>query len=373
MNQSENQSPFAILYVDDEEKALKYFRMAYAGDFPIITATSVTQALDILEEQAEDIGILLTDQRMPGQQGVDLLKQARTRWPNIVRILTTAYSDLGDAIEAVNSGEILRYVTKPWDIQALRIELRHTMSFFQLRRERDLLMEEKFSVRQRMLQQDRLRDLLVIAGGLKNLRNSHHALSAYANDLTKLTPDHSADPADLELWGLSVSETHSLMSFNDRLQTLDRSIDTQPEQTVSVDEMLRADGIQIDGKAPTVTGDAALLQQLCSSLANLCGRSAVAQTAAVETEQNGTAARILLTADRDAIKPFGKLDSTTKDIELLSAYLLAWHQGGSFGVNHSDTGLLLELSLPTTPPRTLLAEPEPDWLEEQFAQLEFWN
>src|SRR5437588_6096772 len=97
---------YAVLYVDDEEQALKYFRKMLDKEFQILTAISVAQALEVLAAQSQNIAIVITDQRMPGQLGVELLKQVRQKWPNMVRILITAFSELESAIEAVNSGAI---------------------------------------------------------------------------------------------------------------------------------------------------------------------------------------------------------------------------------------------------------------------------
>ena len=104
---------YSILFVDDEEKALKYFSRLFSDEFTILTAPDTEKAKAILQENHQDIGVLITDQRMPEETGVTLLKHAKDNYPNIIRLLTTAYSDLSDAIEAVNKGEILRYITKP--------------------------------------------------------------------------------------------------------------------------------------------------------------------------------------------------------------------------------------------------------------------
>ena len=85
---------FAVLYVDDELQSLKYFTLAYGETFRIFTAPNAQAGLKILEEHADDIGILMTDQRMPGEKGVWLLERARHLRPRIIRILATAYSDM---------------------------------------------------------------------------------------------------------------------------------------------------------------------------------------------------------------------------------------------------------------------------------------
>jgi two-component system probable response regulator PhcQ len=373
VNQSDNQGQFAILFVDDEEKALKYFRMAYAGDFPIITASSVADAVAILDRRAEEIGVLITDQRMPGEQGVNLLKRVRSDWPGIVRMLTTAYSDLDDAIEAVNSGEILRYVTKPWDIQALRAELRHAMDFFLLRRERDLLMDEKFSVRQRLVRSDRLRDLIVIAAGLGCLRHAHHALSAYVHDTYAGAPDRPADMAQLELWGLTIDETRKLMETNRNLQELDRSAADSFSQPTDLAEYLRSPDMTVTGQAPVVSLDSILAPRLRSTLGRIVGAPAATELREADLAAGGLGAAAVVSGSRSAADVFGHTMLHDDGGELLSTYLIAWHHGGSLSVEAENGGVRLELILPVDPTAVILPEPGDDWLGEQFAALESWG
>ena len=374
MKQSGNRGQFAVLYVDDEEKALKYFRMAYGGDFPVLTASNVADAVEILRRQADQIGILITDQRMPGEQGVDLLKRVCSEWPGIVRILTTAYSDLDDAIDAVNSGEILRYVTKPWDIQALRAELRHAMDFFLLRRERDLLLDDKFSVRQRMVLSDRLRDLMVIVAGLGRLRHACYALSAYVRDALRGGTDRPAGVSELELWGLTIDETRSLMAVNSNLQALDRSVADGFEQRLDIAEPLHSAGMTVTGSAPKLAVDAALAQRLCSSLARIVGTPATADLTAAALDKGGPGAQIVVTGSRSAVEVFGRGGLEHVDHgDLPVAYLIAWHHGGSLSVEAESGDIRLQLQLPADPATVNLPEPGEEWLGEQFALLEDWD
>src|SRR5688500_19971437 len=80
---------FAILYVDDEEKSLKYFTRAFQEQFRVFTATNAQDGYALLEQHKDEIGILITDQRMPGEKGVQLLERARQLRPKILRILAT--------------------------------------------------------------------------------------------------------------------------------------------------------------------------------------------------------------------------------------------------------------------------------------------
>jgi two-component system probable response regulator PhcQ len=169
-----------VLYVDDEEMALKYFARAFDNRFPILTAVNAADGYRLLEENRERIGLVITDQRMPGEKGVQFLERARQLHPRAIRILTTAYSDLHVAIEAVNSGAIYKYVTKPWDIPQLEVTLRRAAEFFLVQRERDLLLKEKLSVLQRMMIADRVLTLGILAGRLGHyLRNSLVAVQTF--------------------------------------------------------------------------------------------------------------------------------------------------------------------------------------------------
>src|SRR5215468_7853345 len=115
---------FAILYVDDEEMSLTAFTRAFGDDFRILTANNAQDGLQLLEAHKDEIGLLMTDQRMPGEKGVWLLERARQLRPRIIRILATAFSDMEAAIAAVNTGAIYKYVTKPWDPPSLETTLK---------------------------------------------------------------------------------------------------------------------------------------------------------------------------------------------------------------------------------------------------------
>jgi len=136
----------AILFVDDEATAVKYFQRAIGALAPVVTGLSVEEGKAMLDQHGASLAVLVSDQRMPGEHGNELLRYARERYPHIVRILTTAYSELDQTVEAVNEGQIHRYIKKPWDITALRMELKQALELSGLRRERDDLVREKLTV-----------------------------------------------------------------------------------------------------------------------------------------------------------------------------------------------------------------------------------
>ena len=157
---------YAILYVDDEEKSLKYFARAFQDQYRIFTATNAEDGYALLAQHKDEIAILMTDQRMPGEKGVQLLERARQLRPKIIRILATAFSDIDAAIDAVNTGAIYKYVHKPWDVEPLEMTIRRALEFFMVQRERDQLLKEKLSVLHNLMITDRVVSLGLLAAGL---------------------------------------------------------------------------------------------------------------------------------------------------------------------------------------------------------------
>jgi len=102
-----------ILYVDDEPENLVGFKAALRLDYQILTALSVPEAISCLNDHPE-VRIIFCDQRMPGKTGVDFFEEIRVSHPLPVRIMLTAYTDVESIIDAINKGNIFRYVKKPW-------------------------------------------------------------------------------------------------------------------------------------------------------------------------------------------------------------------------------------------------------------------
>src|SRR5882724_2283071 len=207
---------FAILYVDDEEKSLKYFTRAFEDQFTILTATNARDGLRILEEHKDEIGLLMTDQRMPGEKGVWLLERARQLRPRIIRILATAFADMEAAIAAVNTGAIYKYVTKPWDPPQLENTLKRGLEFFIVQRERDQLLREKMSVLHNMMIADRIVSLGLLAAGL-----SHHIRNALVAVKTFL----DLAPAKMEEESLDMSGLRNPDFWKDYYQNVQSQIE----------------------------------------------------------------------------------------------------------------------------------------------------
>lgn len=109
-----------ILYVDDEEMACKYFARAVGSEYEVLSANGADEAVGLLRAHHAKVSVLVTDFRMPGRDGGDLLRQVAQEYPQIVRILVTAYADKDMLLETVNNGEVFRILEKPIGVAAVR-------------------------------------------------------------------------------------------------------------------------------------------------------------------------------------------------------------------------------------------------------------
>ncbi len=119
-----------ILFVDDEHRATRNFKKALSNIFTIETADSVNSAIEILNDKHQQIAVVITDQRMPKQLGLELLEYTQAHYPRIVRMLTTAFSDTESAVRAINNAEVFRYIPKPWDLDVLEESLHQALKRF---------------------------------------------------------------------------------------------------------------------------------------------------------------------------------------------------------------------------------------------------
>jgi two-component system probable response regulator PhcQ len=163
---TETQVPPLILFVDDEVTAVKYFQRAVGTLAPVIVATSVEQGKQVVDLHADTLMVVISDQRMPGQSGNKLLSYVRESYPYMVRILTTAYAELDETVDAINQGQIHRYLHKPWDIATLRMELRQALELANIRKEHAQLLREKLGAMQRQLAATRVGQLHTLCTAL---------------------------------------------------------------------------------------------------------------------------------------------------------------------------------------------------------------
>ena len=114
----------AILFVDDEATSRKWFARTFGGEFRVVTAAGVGEALEVLAERGQEFAVLVTDYRMPERDGMKLLRAVQRDFRHLVRLLATAYAEKDVAIAAVNQGKVLRILEKPLDEALTREALR---------------------------------------------------------------------------------------------------------------------------------------------------------------------------------------------------------------------------------------------------------
>jgi FixJ family two-component response regulator len=139
-----NSSPPKVLVVDDEEAILETMFFTFMDEYEVITTTSARKALKLLDEHAP-VAVIITDQRMPEINGVELLAQVVESHPNTVRIMLTGFADAEATIQAINDGHIYAYINKPWEPEELKQVVRRAVEHHELTRENLRLVAELIS------------------------------------------------------------------------------------------------------------------------------------------------------------------------------------------------------------------------------------
>ena len=402
----------AILYVDDEEMALKYFTRAFGKRFRILSAANAEEGYRLLEQHRNEIGLLVTDQRMPGEKGVQFLERARQLHPRAIRILTTAYSDLDVAIEAVNSGAIYKYVTKPWDIPQLEITLQRALEFFIVQRERDLLLKEKLSALQRMLITDRVLSLGLLAARLGHyVRNSLVAVRTFM-DLApeklleeKIDADHMRNPNFWkEFYEQAQVQIRRITSLLSDIVIAAEQSDFPTAQELHLDETVAAsverlkgsllqNGItvvnQIPSGLPPLLVDRDKFQRLFDLLLKdeiislppgshifFAARLDPKTEQELEIEVRDDGPGLPREALRSVFDPFFLSRGNCQEfgINLMACYFIIYHHGGKIDVqNQQGQGVTFTLTFPLQPKIASRAEEEEIFITKVLMNDAFWE
>ena len=144
----------AVLLLDDEIRSVESMARILSEEFEVFIATQAEQALHILQEQ--HIQVILADQRMPTMTGVEFLIQVRQRYPDIVRMIISGYTDPEDIIEGINAAGIYQYISKPWHPDSLLLTVRNAARLFQLQRDNEILSLELKLSEQHLLERTRV-------------------------------------------------------------------------------------------------------------------------------------------------------------------------------------------------------------------------
>ncbi len=148
---------YDVLFVDDEPDNLTVFEAACADRFSVLIASSAAQALELMRRHV--VYVLLADQRMPHMTGLELLAKTRVEFPEVVRMMVTAYSDLETAIGAINCGQVRRYLKKPWENAEVLAAVAEGVEYYQMR-------AKLCALERRLLETERVYSLGVITSGL---------------------------------------------------------------------------------------------------------------------------------------------------------------------------------------------------------------
>jgi len=120
---------YKIMIVDDEPANLRLLERLFRQDYKVLTAESGEEALSLLAQH--DAALLITDQRMPNMSGLELLKRTAELRPHMVRMILTGYTDVGTLVEAINSGLVYQYLTKPWSNEELRLTAARALEHYE--------------------------------------------------------------------------------------------------------------------------------------------------------------------------------------------------------------------------------------------------
>ncbi len=122
-----------ILCVDDEIDNVEVLERTFRTSYHVMTATSGLEALKLLEQK--EVAVIISDQRMPQMTGVEFFQKSISSHPDTIRILLTGYSDISSVIDAINTGQVYRYITKPWDIHDLKSTVARAVERYSMHKE----------------------------------------------------------------------------------------------------------------------------------------------------------------------------------------------------------------------------------------------
>jgi signal transduction histidine kinase/ActR/RegA family two-component response regulator len=188
-----------ILYVDDELFNLELFKETFEGQFNVLTDYSTKTAFKLLEKNS--VKVIISDQRMPEETGLSFLERVHKTYPDIIKIIFTAYLDHDAALHAINQGGIFRYLLKPWNITEIRSTLSSAIREYNLKEENVKLVNE--------LQLSK-KDLEKALNKAKENEQKFHDIFLNSNDaiiILKGTKLLEANPAFYQLMNINTNGT----------------------------------------------------------------------------------------------------------------------------------------------------------------------
>ena len=207
-----------LLVVDDEPDLVQSVKDLLRFDYRVLGATRAGEGLALMAK--EDVHVVMSDQRMPEMTGVEFLKRIKDAYPDAIRLLFTAYADLSAVTDAINQGNVYRYISKPWEPDELRAVLKQAVDQHRLQTERKQLMRE---VQEKNLQLESANQELQRANDLKQafIKVASHELRTpltIIQCLSELAHKHSQPPVPLDNWLGQIYR--SSVRLNDRIEQM---------------------------------------------------------------------------------------------------------------------------------------------------------
>ncbi len=179
---------FTLLFVDDEIGVLNALRRIFLDEnYTVFTATSADEALEVMNH--EKVHLVVSDHRMPGMTGAQLLKEIKEKWPDTIRIMLTGYADVQSIMGAVNEGAVYKFITKPWNDEDLRLTVSLALQQYVLIQEnrqlRDLTKKQQMKIRNYSALFDENRGVMgniLIRAGVVDTDDCNRAASERQND-----------------------------------------------------------------------------------------------------------------------------------------------------------------------------------------------
>ncbi|MEJ6582388.1 MAG: response regulator [Akkermansiaceae bacterium] len=372
----------AILFVDDEPKTCKHFARLFGPRFRIITAADGIEAMIVFKEQSDDIGIIMTDQRMPNETGTEFLEKAARLKPSVVRILSTAYADVDSAADAVNNSGIYRYITKPWEISELEMTLIRAMELYLLERDRNILVTKKTTELAQIAARERVIGFAALAvfkeSGIRHVAEAISSLVQLANTIEP--------PIDLAQWQ-SIYQGHR--KFFDLAHSafpaqIFESGDVDHAQEMNAAEVCKAlarnhprlENLPATGASPSLPGPLATLTHQISQLIN--GFQLVVPDSSKifiqETSRGITLGFPAAPVEQILLPLFSHLPVPENDLgpclELATAILGWHHHGGQLQYSWVNDTLIANLSII---PFTEASDPWSNLAADLIGNSSFWE
>jgi CheY-like chemotaxis protein len=225
-----------MLVVDDEPDNLDLLYRTFRRDFHVLKAESGVRALELLSTEGE-VAVIISDQRMPEMKGTEFLSRTVPQFPDTMRIILTGFTDVEDLVEAINSGQVYKYITKPWDPNELKAVVQRAAETY------DLLKQRTEELRRSQAQMALLSTIVCVAQEATSLERSLELIA------TAFGKNFSADGCILQL----VKNNALVSDFGS--YSLDGSIDNWLEHDPMVKDAISAQKMQV---AVNVPADAAL-------------------------------------------------------------------------------------------------------------------